>query len=164
MGPWPHCEKQPALLMRPPVCVPAVAAAARRVLTYFSTSPCVGQVSPEVQTKTWHLYCPMVRWSSLELAEETQHVDAHQVVVYREHHQHQQQHEAHLLGDLALPLGQRAPQDGLADEEEQVPTVEHGHGQEVEEREIHAEHRGEEGQAPQAGAGLASGRPARPAW
>src|SRR5215470_4575641 len=60
MGPWPHCEKQPVLLMRTSTCFPAFCTPARRTFTYFSVSPWVGHVSPLVHTNTWHSYWPMI--------------------------------------------------------------------------------------------------------
>src|SRR5687768_3725918 len=60
MGPWPHCEKQPALLTRTSECLPAFTTSPRRCLTIFSTSPLAGQSSPLVHTKTWVSYCPML--------------------------------------------------------------------------------------------------------
>src|SRR3989304_1430024 len=58
MGPCPHWEKHPALLIRISCRFPAAAAPVRKALTYCSTSPWVGQVSPEVQTNTCRSYCP----------------------------------------------------------------------------------------------------------
>src|SRR5258705_6204583 len=125
MGPWPHCEKQPALLMRTSACLPACAAAVRRILTYFSTSPCCGQVSPEVHTNTWQLYWPM---NIPRLAEEAvEDVEPRQIVVHGVHHQHHQEHEPHLLGDLSLANRDRPPQQRLAHEDEQGPPAGHGH-------------------------------------
>src|SRR5215467_12524763 len=60
MGPWPHCEKQPVLLMRTSTCFPAFCTPALRTFTYFSVSPWVGHVSPLVHTNTWHSYWPMI--------------------------------------------------------------------------------------------------------
>src|SRR5262245_45270294 len=59
MGPCPHCEKQPALLIRTSVLRPARRASARRNLTCASTSPRVGQSSPLVHTNTCVLYWPI---------------------------------------------------------------------------------------------------------
>src|SRR5438034_11802113 len=56
IGPCPHCEKQPALLIRTSSLRPAFAASPRRYFTNPSTSPWVGQVSPPVHTKTWTRY------------------------------------------------------------------------------------------------------------
>src|SRR5262250_359438 len=148
IGPCPHCEKQPALLMRTSTCLPAWTAPARKTLTNFSTSPCCGQVSPEVHTNTWQRYCPM---SLPRLSEEAvKDVEPRQVVVHGVHHEHHQQHEPDLLRDLALAHGDGPPEDRLADEEEQVAAVEHGHGQQVEHGEVDADQRGEEREIGQA--------------
>src|SRR5438094_5235951 len=61
IGPWPHCEKQPALLIRTSVFRPDFTASSRRYLTNCSTLPWVGQESPDVHTKTWLSYCPISR-------------------------------------------------------------------------------------------------------
>ena len=42
---------------------------------------------------------------------------------------------------------ERPAQDGFEDEEEQVPAVQHGDRQEIEEEEVDADHRGEECEA-----------------
>src|SRR5262245_28353401 len=100
MGPWPHCEKQPALLMRTSTWRPAASTPARSVLTNFSTSPWVGQVSPPVHTNTWRAYWPML--SSLS-AKDLEQPDAIQIVVHGVDHQQHQEHQPHLLRDLPLP-------------------------------------------------------------
>src|SRR5215470_316281 len=60
MGPWPHCEKQPVLLMRTSTCFPAFCTPALRTFTYFSVSPWLGHKYPLVHTNTWHSYWPMI--------------------------------------------------------------------------------------------------------
>src|SRR6185295_16150899 len=85
--------------------------------------------------------------SSPASSEEAEESDAIQVVVHRVHHQEHQEAKAHLLGDFALSQGERPPQYGFEDEEEQMPTVQHGYRQEIEEEEVDADHRGEECQA-----------------
>src|SRR5919201_1528151 len=70
------------------------------------------------------------------LSEELERVDAHEVVVESvDHHEHEED-EAELLRRLALPQRERPPPHGLDDEEEQVPTVEHGNGQQVQHGEV----------------------------
>src|SRR5207245_9339138 len=58
--------------------------------------------------------------SVVVLFQEPERVDTHQVIVKRVHHQEHQQHQAHLLRPLALAEPHAPPQDGSADEEEQV--------------------------------------------
>src|SRR6185295_12440733 len=76
--------------------------------------------------------------TSLASPEEAEESDAIQVVVHRVHHQEHQEAKAHLLGHLALSQRERPTQDGLEDEEEQVPTVQHGDRQKIEEEEVDA--------------------------
>src|SRR4029453_6286052 len=83
----------------------------------------------------------------LASSEEAEESDAIEVVVHRVHPQEHQEAKAHLLGDLALSQGERPAQDGFEEEEQQVPTVQHGDRQEIEEEEVDADHRGEECQA-----------------
>src|SRR4030095_3147078 len=73
------------------------------------------------------------------LLEEFEDVEATQVVVEREYHDHHQQHEAHLLRYLALAQRQRAAQDRLDDEEQQVAAVQHGDRQQVQHAQVHAD-------------------------
>src|SRR5688500_12682642 len=82
MGPWPHCEKQPALFTRTSWCLPAFATSPRRCLTIFSTSPLAGQSSPLVHTKTCVSYWPILlggggRRLLLALGDELVHFLAH---------------------------------------------------------------------------------------
>src|SRR5437899_5226682 len=58
------------------------------------------------------------------LLQEPERIDSYQVIVKRVDHQQQQQHQAHLLGPLALAERQRTSQHGLDDEEEEVAAVE----------------------------------------
>src|SRR5438093_4690377 len=61
IGPWPHCEKQPALLIRTSPWRPALTTSPRRYFTKSSTLAFVGQSSPLVHTNTWTSYWPISR-------------------------------------------------------------------------------------------------------
>src|SRR5262245_7502247 len=80
-------------------------------------------------------------------SEEAEEPDPLEVVVHRVDHQEHQQHEADLLRDLSLPERQGPSQDGLADEEQEMATVEHRNRQEIQQEQVHADDRGEERQA-----------------
>src|SRR4030095_7222993 len=83
------------------------------------------------------------------LSEDLECIDPDEVIVNREDHQEEQKNQPELLGRLALAERHRPAQDRLDDEEEQMPAVQHGHRQEVEDGEVHADDRGEEGERAQ---------------
>src|SRR6185369_15929021 len=98
--------------------------------------------------RAWRWRAAPCRPRSLpESSEEAEESDPIQVVVHRVDHQEHQETKAHLLGDLPLSQGERPTQYRFEDEEEQVPAVQHGDRQEIEEEEVDADHRREEGQA-----------------
>src|SRR5215468_8182976 len=72
-------------------------------------------------------------------SEEAEEADPLQVVVHRVDHQELQQHETDLLRDLSLPDRQGPPEHSLADEEQEVATVEHRNGQEIQQEQVHAD-------------------------
>src|SRR6267142_661601 len=80
------------------------------------------------------------------LSEDLERIDPDEVIVNREDHQEQQKNQPELLGRLALPERHGPAQDPLDDEEQQMAAVQHGHRQEVEDGEVHADDRGEEGE------------------
>src|SRR5438045_7369950 len=82
-------------------------------------------------------------------SEEPEEANAFEVVVDRVDHEEHEEHEPDLLGHLALAHGQGATEDGLAYEEEQVSPVQHRDGQEVQEKQVDADHGGEEREARQ---------------
>src|SRR5262249_3131739 len=143
MGPFPHCEKQPDLLIRIWTWSRARATSPRRYLTKASVSAWVGQVLPVVQTKTCRSYWPTRergrargRWPgaaapagapSLEQLPHRDHPG--DVVEEGEHHEEHEEGQADLLGNLALAHGQRASEHSLDGEEEEVAAVQHGHRQ-----------------------------------
>src|SRR3989442_15242063 len=110
----------------------------------------MGAPPPTLTLPIW--ICRVVRrliMSPPSLSEELERVDPHQVVVARVDHEQHQQHEAELLGRLPLLERQRAAQDRLDHEEEEMPAVEHRHRQQVEHGQVHADEGGEDRQRPQ---------------
>src|ERR1700677_2615728 len=63
------------------------------------------------------------------------------VVLEGDAHEGHEQDEADQAGDLAYAEGERAAEDGLEEEEEEVAAVEHRDGQEVDEAEVDGDHR-----------------------
>src|SRR5438876_95721 len=97
-------------------------------------------------------------WPSPSAEEPVEDVESRQIVVDRVHHQHHEEHEADLLGDLALAHGDGSAQDRLAHEEEEMSAVQHGHGQQIEHGEVHADESREEREIRQALTRLLTGR------
>src|SRR3990172_5948800 len=132
-------------------------ASTSRVSVLVMDCTVIGASPPIMMEPSWIclvLRRGVIRWL---LFEEAQEVDARQIIVDGEHHQEQQQEEPDLLGHFPLPKRELTAQDPLADEEEQVPTVQDRHGEQVQERQVDADHCGEESQAHEPLLGLLSG-------
>src|SRR5437764_7262226 len=127
-----------------------------RVSVFVIDCTVMGAPPPTLTLPSW--ICRVLRRLIMSpvLSEELECVDPHQVVVERVDHEQHQQHEAELLCRLSLLERERTTQDRLDDEEEEMPAVQHGHGQEIEHGQVHADEGGEDRQRPESLLGLTS--------
>src|SRR3712207_5851144 len=67
--------------------------------------------------------------------------DAEQIVVKGGEHERYQEKEAHLSGDFLFPRADRVPPDAFLGEKQDVPAVQHGDREQVEDAQADAQHR-----------------------
>src|SRR5690349_11103460 len=98
-----------------------------RVSVFVIDCTVIGAPPPTVTLPTW--ICRVLRRLIIRSlpSEELERAEPVQVVPQRVHHEQHQQHEAELLGGLALLQRQRTTAHGFDNEEEEVAAIEHRH-------------------------------------
>src|SRR5438874_4428912 len=102
-----------------------------RVSVFVIDCTVMGAPPPTVTLPSW--ICRVVRRVIIRRlsSEELEPAEPVEIVPQRVHHEQHQQHEAKLLRGFPLLERQRSAEHPFDDEEEEVATVEHRHGQQV---------------------------------